>query len=60
MNIHSNNTEKHEYIAPSILVINLDNDISLQLESSPPVFENEGLTAVPEFFKQNPFHSQNS
>ncbi|HEY6914125.1 MAG TPA: hypothetical protein VI413_05565 [Paludibacter sp.] len=53
------NTEKREYITPVILVVGLDNEISLQLESAPPVPGNEGISAVPEFFDQNPFNVEN-
>lgn len=59
MNTNLNNTEKREYITPAIVVVGLDNEISLQLESVPPVPGNEGLSAVPEFFNQNPFNTEN-
>jgi len=35
--------EKKKYIKPHIEIIFLDNDISLALESSPPVGPDEGI-----------------
>lgn len=55
-----NNIGKREYIVPEIFVITLDNEISLQLESTPPVPGNEELSVASEFFSQSPFHLQNS
>lgn len=59
MNTSLNNAEKREYIAPAILVITLDNEISLQLESTPPVPGDEELSVASEFFNPSPFHMQN-
>jgi hypothetical protein len=56
MNTDLYKTEKREYTTPAIVVVGLDNEISLQLESDPPVPGNEGISAVPEFFDQNPFN----
>ena len=47
--------EKKTYIAPSIELIMLDNQISLALESSPPVGPEETVNfAIPEHFDFNP------
>jgi len=49
------NLQKRMYIAPLIEQIKLDNEISLALESTPPVFElTKGLNA-PEYFNNDPF-----
>ena len=53
------NDIKREYIAPVVLKINLDNEISLQLESGPPVPGNEEISKVPEFFNKSPFNPAN-
>jgi len=50
---------KQKYVVPEILVICLDNEISLHLESDPPIPENEEITVVREFFEQNPFNPRN-
>jgi len=59
MNTTFHNTKKREYVAPVILAITLDNEISLQLQSTPPYPGNEELSVTHEFFSQNPFHLQN-
>ena len=44
------------YTAPSIELILLDNEISLALESTPPVGPNEGNnTLAPEFYNNDPW-----
>ena len=51
--------EKREYTAPVIEQIELDNDISLALESTPPPAPGEpGYTGkAPEYFNNDPFKS---
>jgi hypothetical protein len=44
-----------KYIAPMIEKIQLDNEISLQLQSIPPTGPGEPLVYVPEYFNQDPF-----
>jgi hypothetical protein len=47
--------EKKKYIKPRIEIIFLDNEISLSLESSPPVGPGEVYNrTTPEFFNKNP------
>ncbi|MDD4994356.1 MAG: hypothetical protein PHR83_19205 [Paludibacter sp.] len=54
--ILDNTSNKVTYIVPQIVHIKLDNEISLQLESEPPVFPGEGLGKVaPEYFNNDPF-----
>jgi hypothetical protein len=46
---------KRIYIAPQIELIELDNDISLALESNPPLGPEETNNAIrPEYFNTNP------
>ena len=48
---------KHNYITPDIKRINLDNEISLQLESTPPGEGNPWETnnnSTPDYFNHNP------
>ena len=47
-------TLKEQYIIPLIESIELDNEISLGLESSPPAGPGEALNA-PEYFNYDPF-----
>lgn len=44
---------KKKYTLPAIEIIMLDNEISLALESSPPVGPSESLNSI-----QNPFKEQ--
>ena len=56
-----NNENKRKYITPEVAIIKLDNEISLALESEPPVGPGEGSGAyAPEYMKQNPFKDQNA
>lgn len=47
------NTQKGTYCTPHIKHIKLDNEISLQLESSPPIGPGEEFTRAPKFFNNN-------
>jgi len=50
------NTENRKYSTPSIEIIQLDNDISLQLESDPPTYESSNrINCSLEYFNNNPF-----
>ena len=47
---------KKKYISPQIDSIKLDNEISLTLDSAPPVGPGEGASnKVPEYFNNDPF-----
>lgn len=48
-------TEKQMYLYPTIQLIKLDNEISLVLESNPPLGPGEAASLVPEYMKTNPF-----
>lgn len=51
------NTKTRKYSTPVIEIIQLDNDISLQLESDPPTYESSnGIKCSPEHFKESPFY----
>ena len=51
----TDNTNKRIYSSPSIVHIELDNEISLQLESTPPPAPGEVKLNIPEYFNNNPF-----
>jgi hypothetical protein len=51
------NITKSKYSAPEIKCIELDNEISLILQSDPPYGPNEVVKVSPEFFNKNPFHA---
>jgi len=46
---------KRVYIPPTLEQIKLDNEISLILESNPPVGPYESLNKVPDCFQSDPF-----
>jgi len=46
---------KGEYKAPIIIQIQLDNEISLQLQSTPPTYENVIQKNAPEYLNNDPF-----
>lgn len=48
-------TQKRIYISPEIVCIDLDYEISLALESSPPEGPGEYTTLSPEYFNNNQF-----
>ena len=47
--------QKQEYTTPSIEIVLLDNEISLQLQSIPPVGPTEGAQLSPVYLKNDPF-----
>ena len=50
------NSKKQAYSKPTIERIELDNDIDLQLESTPPVGPGGETTMnMPEYFNNDPF-----
>jgi hypothetical protein len=48
-------TAKRAYLAPQIVQIKLDNEISLALESAPPLGPGENLSKASEYFNNDPF-----
>lgn len=48
-------TTKRIYNCPEILCIELDNKISLALESNPPAGPDEGVLFTPKFISPDPF-----
>ena len=46
--------EKKKYNAPQVELILIDNEISLALQSEPPVGPGESLSLIPEFVNSNP------
>jgi len=49
--------EKRKYFAPLIECILLDNEISLSMESYPPIRPNELTGLTPEYLNNDPFKS---
>jgi len=47
--------DKRVYSQPEIMVMKLDNEISLALESAPPDGPNEVRNTAPEYFNNDPF-----
>ena len=47
-------TTKKQYLLPKVERIVLDNEIALQLESTPPKAPGEAMNA-PEYFSNDPF-----
>jgi len=46
------------YNKPQIMQIKLDNEISLVLDSMPPIGPGENLSGAPEYFNVNPFKTK--
>ena len=51
------NTKKQTYIVPQVERIELDNEIALQLESTPPKAPGEARLNAPEYFSNDPFRT---
>ena len=51
------NTTKQTYIVPQVERIELDNEIALQLESTPPKAPGEANLQAPEYFNNDPFRN---
>ena len=49
--------QKKSYIAPQIECVELDNEIALQLESTPPKAPGEAHLKAPEYFSNDPFRT---
>ena len=58
MNTHNKITEKRSYFPPIVEMIELDNEISLALESSPPEGPNEVFNQKPDYFQNDPIKSK--
>lgn len=54
-NMNITELQKREYISPKLTCTKLDNNISLELASEPPIGPDEGLNTLdaPEFFNKN-------
>lgn len=48
-------TEKRIYNSPGIVSIKIDSEITLALESEPPVGPGEGFSLAPVYFNNDPF-----
>ena len=49
-------TNRREYNTPNLVLIKLDNEISLILESEPPTGPNESINNITsDYFKNDPF-----
>ena len=46
-----------QYSAPQVERIELDNEIALQLESTPPKAPGEAQLKAPEYFSNDPFRT---
>lgn len=55
MNSTNKITEKRSYFPPIVDKIELDNEISLALESSPPIGPDEGAYLSPDYLENDPF-----
>ncbi|MEI8273463.1 MAG: hypothetical protein WCG08_12640 [Paludibacter sp.] len=55
MNTTNKSTEKRNYSTPLIERVILDNEISLQLESTPPPAPGETHLQTPEYLNNDPF-----
>lgn len=54
INLNTHNKAKRPYTTPQVERIVLDNEISLALESSPPLGPGE-TSRAPEYFNNDPF-----
>ncbi|MDD3321855.1 MAG: hypothetical protein PHS59_10470 [Paludibacter sp.] len=52
-------TTKKEYIAPEVIEIILDNEISLSLDSLPPYGPGESIGTAPEYLNKDPYKIEN-
>lgn len=49
--------EKKIYTVPKIELVELDNEISLALESAPPFGPGESIAKIPDYFNNDPFNN---
>jgi len=52
--MNTQQTDKRDYSAPALELVKLDNEMALQLESTPPEGPGEGYLKVPEYFNSDP------
>jgi hypothetical protein len=52
------NRVRRNYLAPAIQKVSLDNEISLALQSLPPVGPDELVQKSPDYFRMDPFDNQ--
>jgi hypothetical protein len=57
MRKHNETTAKRIYIQPQVISIELDNEISLALESEPPTYESLNGLRASDYFTNDPFKS---
>lgn len=55
MNFIKDKLQKRDYAMPLIDKILLDNEISLEMESDPPIFESRNSSKAPNFYSNDPF-----
>lgn len=55
MKTDNKNMEKRNYFPPVVEKIRLDNEISLALESSPPIGPDEGVNLSPDYLGNDTF-----
>ena len=60
MEKNTKSIQKSTYCTPQIELIKLDNEISLQLQSEPPVAPGEGSLRAPEYLNSDPFKLMNT
>jgi hypothetical protein len=46
---------RKKYLQPTIVKIELDNEISLALQSEPPALPGESLLKAPDYFNNDPY-----
>ena len=56
--MNNQNKKKCVYSAPLIECIQLDNEISLVLESTPAIGPGETVNRIPEYFNNDPFKTK--
>ncbi len=57
MKLNIGKTVKLEYVAPTVEIIELDNSVSLTMESNPPIPDNESHNSLeaPDYFNNDPY-----
>lgn len=55
MNVSIEPNKKRSYFQPQIVRVELDNEISLALQSEPPVGPEESFNSGPKYLNNNPF-----
>lgn len=55
MTMNNSDIKKQTYVCPEIMIITVDNLISLALESEPPTPGNEAVSTIGDYFSDKPF-----